>query len=413
MASAARTLRERLLAKINQRASWRWAKRGLYFLLFIAIFANFIANDKPYYCEYQGEWHAPLFRAIAVDLGLASWPADQATWRWYEIEALENVYWPPIAYSPTRIDLYQKFQSPFAKQQVERWSFRHWLGTDGLGRDTLASLIWGTRIAMLIGIASMIISTIIGLFLGSIAGFFANDRWLTTRAQRVGGTIGLLCGIYWGFIVRRPALDLGSTANYYLTAIFLLIGLTLLGSYLGRLLTPRSGHIKPLPLDDFIMRGIETLNAIPALLLLLAIVAVIKKPTLLSLILILGLLRWTGIARFVRGELLRVRSLEYMQATQVMGLPPALALIRHALPNALGPVYVAVAFGIAGAILVEAGLSFIGIGVPEDIVTWGMLLRNARNAASAWWLAIFPGLAIFLTITVFNLLGEAISEEVN
>ena len=412
MANTSTTFRERLLAKINQRASWRWAKRGLYFLLFIAVFANFLANDKPYYCEYQGNWHAPLFRSIAVDLGLASWPADQATWRWYEIKELENVYWPPVAYSPKRIDLYQKYQSPFAKQQVERWSFRHWLGTDGLGRDTLASLIWGTRIAMLIGIASMIIATAIGLLLGSIAGFFANDRWLTTRAQRVGGAAGLIIGCYWGLIVRRPILDTGSTANYYFMAILLFVGLTLLGSYLGRIIAPRSGHIKPLPLDDLIMRGIETLTAIPALLLLLAIVAVIKKPTLLSLILILGLLRWTGIARFVRGELLRVRSLEYMQATRVMGLPPARALIRHALPNAMGPVYVAMAFGIAGAILIEAGLSFIGIGVPEDIVTWGMLLRNARNTASAWWLAIFPGLAIFLTITVFNLLGEAGSEEV-
>ncbi len=412
MANTSTTFRERLLAKINQRASWRWAKRGLYFLLFIAVFANFLAIDKPYYCEYQGNWHAPLFRSIAVDLGLASWPADQATWRWYEIKELENVYWPPVAYSPKRIDLYQKYQSPFAKQQVERWSFRHWLGTDGLGRDTLASLIWGTRIAMLIGIASMIIATAIGLLLGSIAGFFANDRWLTTRAQRVGGAAGLIIGCYWGLIVRRPILDTGSTANYYFMAILLFVGLTLLGSYLGRIIAPRSGHIKPLPLDDLIMRGIETLTAIPALLLLLAIVAVIKKPTLLSLILILGLLRWTGIARFVRGELLRVRSLEYMQATRVMGLPPARALIRHALPNAMGPVYVAMAFGIAGAILIEAGLSFIGIGVPEDIVTWGMLLRNARNTASAWWLAIFPGLAIFLTITVFNLLGEAVSEEV-
>ena len=413
MASTPTNLRKRLLAKINQRASWRWAKRGLYFLLFIAVFANFIANDKPYYCEYQGEWHAPLFRAIAVDLGLTKWPADQVNRRWYEIEELENDYWPPVAYNPQRIDIYRKFQSPFAKQEVEHWSFRHWLGTDGLGRDTLASLIWGTRIAMVIGIASMLIATTIGLLLGSIAGFFANDRWLTTRAQRIGGALGLLVGLYWGLMVRRPVLDTGSTANYYVVAIILALSLTLLGSYLGRKLMPQPKHVRALALDDLIMRGIETLNAIPALLLLLAIVAVIEKPTLLSLILILGLLRWTGIARFVRGELLRVRSLEYMQATQVMGLPPARALLRHALPNALGPVYVAIAFGIAGAILIEASLSFIGIGgIPEDVVTWGMLLRNARASASAWWLAVFPGLAIFLTITVFNLLGEAISEEV-
>ena len=258
MASTPTNLRKRLLAKINQRASWRWAKRGLYFLLFIAVFANFIANDKPYYCEYQGEWHAPLFRAIAVDLGLTKWPADQVNRRWYEIEELENDYWPPVAYNPQRIDIYRKFQSPFAKQEVEHWSFRHWLGTDGLGRDTLASLIWGTRIAMVIGIASMLIATTIGLLLGSIAGFFANDRWLTTRAQRIGGALGLLVGLYWGLMVRRPVLDTGSTANYYVVAIILALSLTLLGSYLGRKLMPQPKHVRALALDDLIMRGIET-----------------------------------------------------------------------------------------------------------------------------------------------------------
>ena len=408
----ANSRRTRLLAKINQRASWRWAKRGLFFLIFIGVFANFIANDKPYYCEYQGEWYMPLFRAVAVDFGLAEWPADQLNWRWYELDGLENDYWPPVGYSPQRIDILRKYMSPLDEQEVERWQFRHWLGTDNLGRDTLASLIWGTRVALIIGIASMVIATFVGLLLGSLAGFFGNDRWLSSRAQRIGGGIGLLLGMYWGFLVRRPVLDAGQTGWYYLSALILIIGACWLGSYLARRLFPHSGHSSALPIDDLIMRGIETLNAIPALLLLLSIVAVIKRPSLFSIIMILGLLRWTGIARFVRGELLRVRTLEYMQATQVMGISPGRALFRHALPNAMGPVYVAIAFGIAGAILIEASLSFIGIGIPDDVVTWGSLLRNARSSASAWWLAIFPGLAIFVTITIFNLLGEAISEEV-
>lgn len=411
MAKSGKNIRSRLLEKINQRASWRWAKRGLYFLLFIGASANFLANNKPYYCEYKGEWYAPLFRAVAVDLGLAEWPNEQANRRWYELKELENDYWPPVAYRPDQIDIYRKFQSPFDEQKVERWQFRHWLGTDSLGHDTLSGLIWGTRIALIIGLASMLIAGTIGLFLGSLAGFFGNDRWITSRAQRIGGALGLVTGLYWGLLVRRLVLDLGSTATYYVGAVVLSIGLMILGSYLGRRLFPRSGQMRSLPVDDVIMRTIETLTAIPALLLLLSIVAIIKRPSLLSIILIIGLLGWTGIARFVRGELLRVRSLEYMQATKVMGVTPARALLRHALPNAMGPVYVAIAFGIAGAILVEASLSFIGIGVPADLMTWGKLLRNARTSADAWWLAIFPGLMIFLTITIFNLLGEAISEE--
>ena len=109
--------------------------------------------------------------------------------------------------------------------------------------------------------------------------------------------------------------------------------------------------------------------------------------------------------------MLQIRSLEYIQAAKVLGASPMRSLWRHALPNALGPVYVALSFGIAGAILVEASLSFLGIGMPADAASWGKLLRFARSTSSAWWLAVFPGMAIFLMVTIFNLLGEAVSEE--
>ena len=158
------------------------------------------------------------------------------------------------------------------------------------------------------------------------------------------------------------------------------------------------------------MRIVEIFNAIPTLILLLAIVAIINKPSIYNIILIIGLIRWTTITRFVRAELLRIRQLEYVEAARALGYSRFRIIFRHALPNALGAALIAISFGIATAILLEATLSFLGIGMPPDKLTWGLLLSEARSNTSAWWLVIFPGLAIFSTVILFNLLGEGLSD---
>ena len=125
--------------------------------------------------------------------------------------------------------------------------------------------------------------------------------------------------------------------------------------------------------------------------------------------LIIGAVRWTGIARFTRAELLRQKRLEYVEASRALGFSRLRSLVKHALPNSLSPVFIAIAFGIAASILIEAFLSFLGVGVPAETVTWGQLLSASRKASDAWWLAIFPGFAIFLTVTMFNLIGEGLT----
>ena len=122
---------------------------------------------------------------------------------------------------------------------------------------------------------------------------------------------------------------------------------------------------------------------------------------------IIGITSWTGIARFTRAELLRIRSLEYISASNALGFSSSRTIFKHALPNALAPVFVSIAFGIASAILIESGLSFLGIGVPADAITWGGLLNLGRLYHEAWWLIIYPGIAIFLTITIYNMIAEA------
>ncbi|MEL7222187.1 MAG: ABC transporter permease [Bacteroidota bacterium] len=404
-----------LMSRIQTRRSWRWSLRGLYALLAIALFANFLANDKPLLCSYKGEWYAPVFKAVGVDLGLTNWPADQVRMRWYkEKEDMDWAIWPPVHYGPNQQDIYNNsFTSPFKPQDVENNWWRHWLGTDELGRDVLAGMIWGTRTALFIGLGAMLIAGFIGVLLGSLAGYFGNNGLQLSRHSIYGALLGAMMGLFLGFITRQPLWQARQYTTYIIggLAIFLLLtyAFALLFKYIWR--RPSGQKQLALPVDSILMRIIEIINSIPGLLLLLSLVTIIREASILSIVLIIGLLSWTTIARFVRGELLRIRELEYIDAARIMGFHPLRILWKQALPNALGPVYVALAFGVSGAVMLEAGLSFLSIGMPGDVASWGRLLSYAREAPEAWWLAVVPGLAIFVTVVIFNYLGEAVSGE--
>jgi peptide/nickel transport system permease protein len=129
--------------------------------------------------------------------------------------------------------------------------------------------------------------------------------------------------------------------------------------------------------------------------------------------LIIGFTSWTGIARITRAEFLKIRNLEYIQAGKALGFSQSRIIFRHALPNGIAPALVIIAFGVAAAILIESSLSFLGIGVPADVVTWGSLIASGRAHFGAWWLVVFPGLAILLTVSVYNLLGEGIRDAID
>ena len=143
---------------------------------------------------------------------------------------------------------------------------------------------------------------------------------------------------------------------------------------------------------------------------LIALAALVKKESIIYVMVIIGLTSWTGIARFTRAEFLRIREMDYIQAAQAMGLTERRIIFRHALINGIAPSLVSIAFGIAAAIVIESSLSFLGIGVPKDLPTWGRYLSEGRERFSAWWLVIFPGLFIFITVTIYNLIGEGLRD---
>ena len=196
----------------------------------------------------------------------------------------------------------------------------------------------------------------------------------------------------------RIALGIGLVA----TGIAMLIGVVV-----GGLMGWFSGVV-----DLVGMRLVEIFEAVPTLFLLLTFVAFFGRSLYLMMV-IIGLTGWTGYARFVRAEFLRLREQDYVQAAVACGLPLHSILFRHMLPNGVAPILVAASFGIASAILAEAMLSFLGLGLVDD-PSWGQMLNQAvRSSTFNWWMAVFPGGAIFLTVFAYNLIGEALRDAID
>ncbi len=162
--------------------------------------------------------------------------------------------------------------------------------------------------------------------------------------------------------------------------------------------------------DLAVQRLIEIVMCFPMFFLILLLLASLP-PSIYNIMVLMGIFGWTGVARLVRGEFMRLRGSDFTTAARATGLSDARIMFRHLLPNALSPVLVSATFGVAGAILTESALSFLGFGVPPPTASWGELLsQSQRFVDRAWWLVTFPGLAIFVTVTAFNLVGEGLRD---
>ncbi len=208
---------------------------------------------------------------------------------------------------------------------------------------------------------------------------------------------------------RDVAARLVHGARISLAVGFVAVGLyVLIGLFFGALAGFYGGLV-----DLVVTRVLEVMLVFPTFFLVLTVMGIVERTSIWLVMAVIGLTGWPGVARLVRGELLRLRDLDFVIASRALGASDARILLRHLLPNALGPVFVAATFGVAGAILTESALSFLGFGTPPPAASWGELLTQAYDYAvspGAWWLTIFPGLAIFTTVTAYNLVGEGLRD---
>ena len=235
-------------------------------------------------------------------------------------------------YNPDHIELTQVLMPP---------SPAHLMGTDTLGRDVLSRIIYGSRVSLKVGFVAVGLATLIGLFVGALAGYY-------------GGWV-----------------------------------------------------------DQGLMRLVDLMLCFPAFFLILAVIAVLE-PSIWNIMVVIGLTSWMGVARLVRAEFLSLREREFVTAARALGASDTRLILRHMLPNALAPIMVSATLGVAGAILTESAFSFLGLGVQPPTPSWGNILTAGKdNIEIAWWLSVFPGLAILITVMSYNLLGEGIREAID
>ena len=190
---------------------------------------------------------------------------------------------------------------------------------------------------------------------------------------------------------------------------FVAVGLaTLIGLLVGAVAGYYGGWV-----DQLLMRLVDLMLCFPAFFLILAVIAILE-PSIWNIMVVIGLTSWMGVARLVRAEFLSLREREFVMAARALGGSDARLIWRHLLPNALAPVMVSATLGVAGAILTESALSFLGLGVQPPTPSWGNILTAGKdNIEIAWWLSFFPGLAILVTVMSYNLLGEGVREAID
>jgi peptide/nickel transport system permease protein len=316
-------------------------------------------------------------------------------------------------FDPATVRLQEKLQPPLSLpavdvlRQEEIPPFgRYIFGTDDLGRDVFSRMLQGAWVSLTVGFVAVGISVFVGIFLGGIAGYF--------------GQIAISLG-------HILAAGLAAAATISLVSGFLLTGLVLAAATAlcvwSSMKTVRDDRFPKtrrtisgrgvMTVDTLIMRLVDIMLCFPSFFLILTVVALLPA-SIYNIMIVIGLTSWMGAARFVRAEFLSLREQDFVTAARALGVHDMRIIFRHIMPNAIAPVLVSATIGIATAILTEAGLSFLGFGVPPPHATWGNILSDGKRFIfDAPWLTFIPGISILIVVLCFNLFGEGLRDAFN
>lgn len=319
---------------------------------------------------------------------------------------------------PAQIRLQEKLRPPLSAPHAEALDPEEapdlgvfLMGTDDLGRDVFARMLQGAWVSLTVGFVAVGISVLIGIFMGGVAGYFGDRR---LRRDQVAAAILVLGG---GGLLASGLVAAGWTLMG--TGLVYLI---LIAPQVGRRLLAKRRHPGGAPglllgnavsMDTVIMRFVDIMLCFPSFFLILTVVALLPA-SIYNIMIVIGLTSWMGAARFVRAEFLSLRELDFVTAARALGVSDWRIIFRHMIPNAIAPVLVSATIGIATAILTEAGLSFLGFGVPPPHATWGNILSDGKRFIfDAPWLTFIPGTAILIVVLSFNLFGEGLRDVLN
>jgi peptide/nickel transport system permease protein len=318
-------------------------------------------------------------------------------------------------FDPALVRLQEKLLPPLSKPNPDSvepdqipGAGLYLMGTDDLGRDVFARMLQGAWVSLTVGFVAVGIAVLIGILMGGIAGYFGQnhvrlDHILAICLMSVGGVMLGVGATYWG-------------------VGFLMIGIAFLFFSLfskkatGKKAVPKWMNILhrgAISVDTLIMRIVDIMLCFPSFFLILTVVALLPA-SIYNIMIVIGLTSWMGATRFVRAEFLSLREQDFVSAARALGVGNFRIIFRHMMPNAIAPVLVSATIGIATAILTEAGLSFLGFGVPPPHATWGNILSGGKGFIfDAPWLTFIPGIAILIVVLSFNLFGEGLRDTLN
>jgi ABC-type dipeptide/oligopeptide/nickel transport system permease subunit len=262
------------------------------------------------------------------------------------------------------------------------------LGADHVFRDVFARMAYAGRLSLSISIAATAIASAVGAVVGIVAGWYEGRRATLPWTAAAGGAAAIVA-----LGEGHPVLATGAVAAGALGAATLRIG------------GPR------VDVDGWLMRFVDVLLAFPFLLLIMALGAALERTNAGTILLTLGATGWSGIARVLRAKTMQVRALDYIEASRALGQSTPLILVRHVLPNVVGPLVVSATVLVAQMIVAESALSYLGVGISPPTPTWGrMLFEGQDDLVTAPWLLAAPAAAIVLAVWAFNILGEGLRD---
>ena len=304
-------------------------------------------------------------------------------------------------FNPSIIRLEEKLKPPLSRANTKILSIDqippfgiYLLGTDDLGRDVFSRMLQGAWVSLTVGFVSVGISVAVGIFIGGIAGYFGHEYIHLYQIFYVLIFLGILLSsvhLKWLWII-----------------VFLIILLLIHLKKRNQIL-----NLKVITVDTLITGIIDIMLCFPSFFLVLTVVAFLPG-SIYNIMAVIGLTSWMGTARFVRAEFLALREQDFVMAARALGVSEFRIIFKHMMPNAIAPVLVSATLGIASAILTEAGLSFLGFGVPPPHATWGNILSDGKRFIfDAPWLTFAPGIAILIVVLSFNLFGEGLRDALN
>lgn len=372
------------------------------FITLLSIAAPFIANEKPFffdssesktgYTDYRqqrldGKNNSGFFALIPYSSGVAD---------------AEN----SGPHSPFEKNYYHNSQG---KKSVIPLRFHHWMGTDAIGSDVAAGVVFGLRHSLFIAVTAMVIALIIALVLGILSGYYSmygvRISWSTILFF-----VFLVWAIwFYGYHIFSNEWRMffsGNSSFYFLfNILFIIIILTSIILVLKKISDRISFLRKEINIspDRWITVTTQLFISVPQLILIITL-SVFFQPSAFKIAVIFGLLMWTDLSRVIRAEVLKMKQEGFIESCIASGLSTSQIVFRHIIPNLKTVVRPLFLFGLATVILTESGLSFLGLGMGPDTVTLGSLLAQAKENMDAWWLMLFPGVFLFVTIlSLFNL----------